>query len=102
MEIREDESAEEVTVYCDADESYWTTYSEGDELKVTVAPQKWDSEDYSDTMVTITVPKDYWFDSVEIDVKSMANHAHNTRVNHAPSVYAEGLKACLLYTSRCV
>ena len=93
VEIREDESAEEISVYSDADESRWTMYSEGDELKVTAAPQNWNYEDDSDTAIIITVPKDYRFESVEIEVKSVVNHGRTNSVNHVPSVYAEGLKA---------
>lgn len=90
--IQEDDSADLITVYCDAEESYWYTYSEGDELKVKVAPEAWSSKDYTDSVVMIKVPAGYRFESVDLEVKSMKN-LNPGRSNHAPTIYAEGLKA---------
>lgn len=66
--IREDDSSgEEITVFCNKDDSYYNIEEEDGELKLNSYPGNSGSD--TDLLFTIHIPKDYRFSSVNINLK---------------------------------
>lgn len=91
--ILDDSDSDEITVSSDLDRSYWSAYSEGDELKVKIAPKTWDGKDYSDAVVYVHVPKEYRFDEAELKVKALRRKGISYHGEEGPVIIAENLQA---------
>lgn len=85
----EDLSSDKITIYCNRDESYWHWHIEDDGLEVQLYPGGTGALEDSDVLLTIHVPKDYHFSSV--DIKS--TRAKRKEDSEAPIIKAQSLLA---------
>lgn len=66
--IREDSPGDEISVFCNRDDSYYSIEEDNGELKLNSYPGD-DYDSGSDLLFTIHIPKDYRFSSVDMSLK---------------------------------
>lgn len=87
----EDPSGDRIRIFCNRDETHWSIKPKEDELKLKVYPGDGGIGDESGLLVTIFVPEDYHFASVNLKL-NRSNRMSDRKVS-APLMIAQSLSA---------